>query len=164
MKPHFRVRPSRLRDCFDIEAKIRPADLLELHTLDGPEKPVSETLKEGMKFSTQPWSLTMNGDAIAMFGVVPVVPASLNNKKQVGSIWLLGTTDIEKAQVYFIRHSREWLRRISANFDIVGNAVHHENSLHLRWLDWLGFDFGLNKDIFGDVHHPFVLASRRVDI
>jgi len=157
---HVHVRPSRLYDIYDIEANMRPADLLEVKTAFGDDRKPSEVLQDGFKYSDLCWSGVVDGRAAAMFGVVPLE----HKYKNAGSIWLLGTTELDKCVPYFIRHSKDWLSRLTKTYDIVGNAVHSENTLHLRWLDWLGFDFGINQNIFGEVLHPFLLATKRTDV
>lgn len=60
-----------------------------------------------------------------------------------GAIWLLGTDDIKRYRVPFLRRSRQVLAdlydetRMEAfyNYSYVGNSVHH------AWLRWLGFTF-----------------------
>lgn len=60
-----------------------------------------------------------------------------------GMIWLLGTKGIESNRYTFLRHSKQAL---SDMFDATGyslfyNYTHSPNTLHHKWLRWVGFSF-----------------------
>jgi hypothetical protein len=73
----------------------------------------------------------------AIMGVCP------GNVPSWGAIWLLGTDDIKRHRVIFLRRSKETLadlytesgKEVFYNYSYVQNHVHH------AWLRWLGFTF-----------------------
>ena len=69
-----------------------------------------------------------------MFGVAP-------RDEDIGFIWLLGTDEIKDISWQFLRESREWLEKISSPYKMVCNMVHEENTVHIKWLKFLGFTF-----------------------
>ena len=70
-----------------------------------------------------------------MFGVSP------HFEEGIGFIWLLGTDEIKDISWQFLRESREWLEKISSPYKMVCNMVHEENTVHIKWLKFLGFTF-----------------------
>lgn len=60
-----------------------------------------------------------------------------------GAVWLLGTKGIEQNTVTFLRHSKDVLDMLYAEsgFHVFYNYTFSNNTLHHRWLKWLGFKF-----------------------
>ncbi len=61
----------------------------------------------------------------------------------MGCVWMLGTDDIRKHKVHFLKHCRDGLQDL---FDTTGkegfyNYSYADNALHHSWLRWLGFVF-----------------------
>ena len=125
------VRPALLSDALAIAKNIRQADAMELSLYDFA--PI-DALKLGFYQSLQPLTvLTSSGSPCAMFGV------ALTPRADIGSIWLLGTSELFKIRVPFLRQSAMWLEHISRPFSETGNWVDSRNKQHIRWLTWLGF-------------------------
>lgn len=57
-------------------------------------------------------------------------------------IWLLGTDAVPRHPIRFLRHSKEVLSHMFSGHRRLWNFVHAENTLHIKWLEWLGFTFG----------------------
>jgi hypothetical protein len=72
-----------------------------------------------------------------------------------GSIWLLATDDIEKYQITFLRHSKKVLKELQQDYLALHNYVDARNSLHIKWLKWMGFTFINKLDRFGVEQRPF---------
>lgn len=95
-------------------------------------------LAHGLEHSQICWTLvTDDGTPFAMLGVGP------SHNPDLGAIWLLGTRDLETVSYKFIKYSRPAL---SALFDATGyaglfNYTYAGNTLHHKWLKWLGFVF-----------------------
>jgi len=60
-----------------------------------------------------------------------------------GLIWLLGTPSIEQYGITFLRQCKPFLERLfeEANRDLLWNYTYKLNTLHHKWLKWLGFSF-----------------------
>ena len=128
------VQPAQLHDAFIVGHKLRPADKLEILEMRGQDSSPAAAVVEGFHMSKRPMSVYCEDRPVAMFGIVPVT-----DKDAV--IWLLGTEEIEDHPMTFLRHSKEWLERGISGYDFIYNFVHRENTLHIKWLEWLGFDF-----------------------
>lgn len=74
-----------------------------------------------------------------------------------GLIWLLGTSGIERVPMTFLRHSRAALDLLYAESGktVLYNYSYAKNSLHHRWLKWLGFKF-LRKVNLGPDRAEFI--------
>ena len=125
------VRGAVYRDVHYIARRLRPADELDL---EGASP--RDALLAGFSQSVRPLTVIDAGRPIAMFGVVP-----WGDESGVGSVWLLGTPQVERIKVPFLRQSHQWLEHISEGFAGLRNKVHQDNDLHVRWLRWLGFVF-----------------------
>lgn len=59
----------------------------------------------------------------------------------IGQVWLLGTEGIKMHSIEFLRKSREWVSRLHEEFPVLYNDIDSRNTVHIRWLQWLGFKF-----------------------
>ena len=73
---------------------------------------------------------------IASFGVCPT------EDPKVGCAWLLGTDLMPTIKKTFIKHSFEYLDELMGDYDCLTNHVSMNNKLSVRWLTWLGAEFG----------------------
>jgi hypothetical protein len=132
MTPH--VRPSVKSDCRAVASRLRDADRAEceLWGLD-PEASMSV----GFQFSIQPMTLIgPSGKPAAMFGVT--------TGGSDATIWLLGTDEITRFPVTFLRQSKAWIEHLvvpvrNSGFRGIGNWVDMRNTKHVNWLLWVGF-------------------------
>jgi len=59
----------------------------------------------------------------------------------VGRIWLSGTDELVTMKRQFIRESRRYLVGMESMYKLLHNEIDERNTLHIRWLQWLGFTF-----------------------
>lgn len=141
------VRKSVATDQTDLAPRLREADRVEL---DAHHAPAELALGMGFTFSRPCLTIEHDGKPIGMFGVTPLAGVD-----EVGQVWLLGSDEIAVIRVQFLRESKRWLKEISKDYEMLCNVVHEENTLHHRWLKFLGFSF-LNH------HRPFFEFARFV--
>ena len=72
-----------------------------------------------------------------------------------GIIWLLGHQDLEKYTVRFLKESRRVLASFLEGYSLLENYVDVENTLTLRWLEWLGFTIDRDTPITTPMGYPF---------
>lgn len=72
-----------------------------------------------------------------------------------GTIWLLGHDDLEKYAVRFLKESRRVLRHLTASYSRLENYVDVENTLTIRWLEWLGFTIDRGSPVKTPTGFPF---------
>lgn len=125
------VRPACYQDIVSLEDRLRPADLLEIKAAGTNPR---DGLTECLLSSSKAFTVTLDENPIAIFGVSPMASEGLS----VGALWMMGTPDIEGIKFQFLRESRKWLSEVSEGYDLLTNLVHANNELHIKWLRWLG--------------------------
>ena len=90
----MRFRPSNQYDSEYIGANMREVDVKEFRE-QGINMHPTAVLEDGRAYSDLAWTIIADNTPIAMFGVVPMWQESVRWKKSIGSIWLLGTDDVE---------------------------------------------------------------------
>ena len=139
------VRPSIPTDCVEIARNLRESDLAEI-IAGGHHDPLL-CLMDCYERTEKPMTGTWDGVPICIFGVSRIRHRFFDDQgkwcpRGMGAPWLLGTDGIGMARWAFLKHSRGWLEEISSDYDLLWNRVHSRNSVHIRWLKWLGFHFG----------------------
>lgn len=146
------VRPATLEDAHNLAPRLRPADLQEIAAGSG-EAPVV-ALCRGVADSSVCYAIVSPSDPQAVFGLFGVTP--LQGAVGVGAVWLLGSPDLTRISVKFLRHSHEWLARLFEGYQLLGNLVDARNTVHIRWLKWLGFRFVCLRPAFGKGGETFI--------
>ena len=143
------VIQSEISHISPIARSMREADRMELYAT-GTESPY-QALWLGHRYS-KPTGFTFmfEGRPVCMFGVSP---SEVNPK--VGSIWLLGTDDItNKCSFHFLRWSKRFLPTLMEPYEMVCNIVDARNTVHIKWIKWLGFKF-IRPIIYGPEKRVF---------
>lgn len=96
------------------------------------------------------WAGTVDGEAVCVFGIVPVTLLSKH-----GIIWLLGTEGVETHARVFLRMNKEWLAEAKGRWLTLSNMVDKRNTAALRWVRWLGGKFSDPTRRNGVVFMPF---------
>jgi len=90
-----------------------------------------------------------DGEVVCIFGVSPISIISGS-----GSPWLLGSDLIREHFRVFLRGNKEWMKIQQEKWDTLSNHVDARNTLAIRWLKWMGFDFDEAKP-YGPDKMPF---------
>jgi hypothetical protein len=123
---------------------IRSADRAELTALG---RQPEQSLRDGARLSQLCFTIWMEGNPAAIFGAT-----------SEGAIWLLGTPAIERHTVWFLKNSQRWVNLLHSCSPVLWNWVDARNTVHIRWLRWLGFQFhdpvalGVNGEMFIPFH------------
>jgi hypothetical protein len=143
----LKSRNSLSTDPTKLAPKIRPEDIAEIAASSG-STPL-QALEMGLTFSDDPKTITLDDEPVAMFGVCRSATPG------IGWCWMLCSDEIEKHQVQFLRRGRELIREVNADYDLIGNFVDARNTVHIRWLRWLGFTFIKLHQDWGVERRPF---------
>jgi|7_EtaG_2_1085326.scaffolds.fasta_scaffold01769_6 hypothetical protein len=73
--------------------------------------------------------------AICMFGTMG------HDHSRMGSVWLLGSSLIEKNYFSFLKASHEMVELMQNDYEILENVVPADHQKTISWLGWLGFIF-----------------------
>lgn len=147
-------RHSVLPDIYKLAKDLRQADIDEVLATTG-ESP-QKALFRGFISSTECFTLyhEQTGEPVAMFGYRVIEP------KVLASIWMLGSERLFEGRWRFLRKSAVWIDYLNTKADLLYNTVDQRNTLHIRWLNWLGFKFVRVIPDFGPSKMPFVEFAR----
>lgn len=141
------IRPARRQDAFILGPHLRKADVDEVWASSGL-LPI-EALLAGMDASIECYTMTAGDSILCIFGI------GRDQNSSIGRIWMLGSDHIHSHKFEFLRISKEWVDRFQSNYPILYNFIDARNTVHIRWLHWLGFtfisehpDFGFEKKLF----------------
>lgn len=110
-----------------------------------------EIMHQCCMISTKVWSGVVDGEVIAIWGVVP--PTLLSSQAY---LWLYHTEKIKDHQFVFIRRSQIAIKELLEEFDTIIGHVLVGNDDSIRWLKWLGARF-LEPD---GMKIPFVIRKK----
>ena len=134
------IRKAEIADADYLAPLLRPADLLEIEATLGPGADVREVLRVSVKYS-DPCLVGLDpktGKPILVAGVVPDLE---HNNPKVGTVWMLGTPEIESYPVKFTRWGRKVVGLFHEKYSLLHNFVDARNDVHIKWLRLLGFVF-----------------------
>ena len=143
-KPYLRL--ANEDDCIYLAENLREDDYREIKAVTG--LPPLLSLLTGLKSSQVPLVICDNqGKVVAMLGVVP--------NGLIGSIWMVGTPDLKRISVSFLKNCQDVFTVLKNNFSVLHNYVDARNELHIRWLKWMGFSFIKKHQCYGIEQKPF---------
>ena len=143
-KPYLRL--ANEDDCIYLAENLREDDYREIKAVTG--LPPLLSLLTGLKSSQVPLVICDNqGKVVAMLGVVP--------NGLIGSIWMVGTPDLKRISVSFLKNCQDVFTVLKNNFSVLHNYVDARNELHIRWLRWMGFSFIKKHQSYGIEQKPF---------
>ena len=142
-KPHLRLASEI--DCIYLSENLRKEDIQEIQAVTG--LPPLLSLLTGLKMSSVPLVIC-NADCkpVAMLGVVP--------NGLIGFIWMVGTDDLKKISLTFLRNSKDVSDVLKGKHQILHNYVDKRNKLHINWLKWMGFSI-INEVNYGIENRKF---------
>lgn len=119
-------RFSVIGDVAYLSGRLREADRMEVEALGFT--PFSALMQGHL--GDHCWTVEFNGEPVCMYGV---------NK---GLVWLLGSDRLLENKTRFARQSLIERDRLLSMYPVLTNIVHLNNTIHVRWLKWLGAEFG----------------------
>ena len=151
--PLVSVRPATTADALYVGAHLRAADRAEVEALSG--RPPVEVLLDSVTASSMAWAGCVDDEPVCLFGVAPMSLAGV-----VGFPWLLGTDGVLDHAAAFLRRNKAYLGQMLAEYPILRNVVDARNEVSIRWLRWLGFQFGTARPM-GAANLPFIPFEMR---
>lgn len=134
MIPVYTIRDSEIEDVLIIANGMRLCDIKEIYA--SSQLTPYQALSTGRAFSTICGTVCRNRVPMAMWGVVD---SPLEEK--TGSIWMLGTPDLEKDKKYFIRQSLVIIRDLQKRYTKLFNYVDCRSQQSIQWLKRCGAHF-----------------------
>ncbi len=145
----LKVRLTIAIDAKKLAPKLRQADIKEIKAATG-ETPLF-TLENGIYRSDSCYTIVDEDDKpLAIFGTVPD-----SNRNDTGRVWLLGSDELVKHSLFFLRNSHKWVVKLHQRYNILWNYIDARNEVHIRWLKWCGFNFIRRIEKYGVEQRPF---------
>lgn len=145
------VRMATREDARHIAANLREADLAEMKAVLGDVEDPADSLVYGVDNSVYPLVGLIDGEPASLMGVIrdPI-------NSHVGCIWMMGTNKIVERKKTFLRHSRPCLTTLFQSFQLLWCCMDKRNTVHARWVKWLGFTLLREIPSFGEQRRPFL--------
>lgn len=149
------VRPSRILDARRVARNLRPADRREIAAFT--RESAVRVLGDGILSSSPCYTITLSdGRPIGIFGTRE------SDHPESALVWLLGTNDLVTHSKTFLRFSRHFLEQFHEKYRLLYNVIDARNTVHLRWLEWLGFDLVQEIPKYGVEQRTFILFRKYV--
>lgn len=148
------MRPATLEDALGLSSRLRLEDVRELDAASGLEPIQALTLS--LLHSRECYAIRLKfwQDAIALFGV-----SDDPHHPGFGVVWLVSSPEITDGALALIKEAPHWFRSWRRFYaEGLHNLVDVRNTLHLRWLSFLGFALREKVSLNG---YPFLHAIRR---
>lgn len=150
----FKERKSVYSDVLELKNNLRYEDIRELELLDlNPET----ALANSFFHSEYCFTVLYKNKPIAIFGAGRTVFNNTGMKS--ASIWFLGSKDIEKYKIEFLKKSKKYVQFFQSKFDILENYIDRRNIKYIKWLKWLGFKFDKSINVSNGVLEHFYLET-----
>ena len=139
-------RPATFEDCRDLAPRMRSQDAKEVMASNGKEP--YEALSESFRVSSECYTIIHeDGEIVGMFGVADC--------EIFASPWLLGSDKLPETKRVMLPVSAKWVEEMNIKHPLLLNYVHADNTVSMRWLKSLGFQFiNLIKE-YGVGKEPF---------
>lgn len=129
------VRPATKADARKIAPLLRRQDRREIKAASGRLPGASLALAFDLPGARSIiFAETSDGDPILIAGVRETQP-------NVGAIWMLGTPLLEDYAFRFPRMAKRQVTEWHKQWPLLWNMAMEGNSLHMRWLQFMGFKF-----------------------
>lgn len=135
---------------------LRMEDLREVRASLGGDVDVEGVLSLSISHSGDPRTVEVDGDVIAIFGVVDARDSDM----KTGYVWMMGTPGIQDIGIQFLRGCKSQLAQIAKGYDVLTNCVDKRNTLHINWLRWMGFTILNEVENYGAEKRPFYEFAR----
>jgi hypothetical protein len=138
----------------ELAPKLRASDVRDLAAQLDIE--ARAALEASCRQSSSSWTVCgSNGEAIAMFGVVPS-----SRQTFAGQAWFVASPAIYEFRRQWIRLSNVWLSTLFDEFEVLFNVMDDRNKTERRWVEWMGFEFLSLDPSFGPQKRPFWLFAK----
>ena len=145
------TRPSTVADIIPVANMMRAEDRAEVRAGCG-QTPTEALIFCYFKGAPCMTMIGRGGEPVGMWGVV-------DEGEGLGRIWLLGTDELVKDKpnsIQFLRQAKPWLSKMLEQYDVLFNYADARNTVHIKWLRWMGFTFIKEHSNYGNEGRPFL--------
>ena len=122
------------------------------------------SLEASLEVSERAWSLLLDGEVAALWGVAPGGRGSILARPPVGIVWAMTADSLARHRRLAARVSRQAVAELLELYPALVNWVDARYRSALRWVRWLGFEVGEAQPlgVAGLPFHPIVLRRPHV--
>lgn len=133
MKRKARVLPVSVDEAEAIAAIVRQADIDEITEALGIE--MAHALRMCFGGSLKASKIVVGDKIVAVFG-------DCTHDREIGVPWLISTIHVDKRAKSFLQVCKGEVQEMLTRHPTLINYVDQRNTQAVRWLKWLGFQFG----------------------
>lgn len=112
--------------------------------------PPLSALQASLRFSSECYVAEDHEGPFAIFGAGP------SNLPRIGIVWMMGTDNLIRNRVQFLREARLWLAQMHRTYRVLTNYADLRNEVHLKFLEWVGCKFTNALPRLGHEGRPFL--------
>lgn len=142
------VRHTRYCDIPVIAQDMRQADIDEVFASSG--RSPARALEYALDHSTECFTI------VSYTSHLPLAMFGYRTEGLCSIVWMLGSNELYKYRMDFLRKSRKWCDYLQEQSPILYNLIDQRNTVHIRWLEWLGFKFVRVVPEYGVLSLPFI--------
>lgn len=143
-------RSAKIDDVSYVGTHMRQEDMEECfaHSGSSPVQSLFECF-----FTSNPCMtmISRHGNPMGMWGII-------KQPNKSGQVWMLGCKNMledSRDKREFLRQSRIELKKLHKEFPVLFNYIDARNTVHLRWLTFMGFTIIRKHETFGYEGRPF---------
>lgn len=158
--PYAKITLAREDDPAILGPNLREADVNEIHAVAGIKPEVG--LQISMDVSDKCYAVRdlETDEPLALFGTTPTGSDDI----PMAAVWFLSSDKMfVKNKISFLKHSKFWVEKLFGEYVLLHNLVDARNTVHIRWLKWLGFKFIADVQEFGVEKRVFRQFYKRRD-
>lgn len=151
--PHVKgyTRPTRIQDIVPVARAMREEDKAEVMAGCGqsPDQALLFCYFKGAPCMTM---VGRGGGPVGMWGVV-------DQGQGVGRIWMLATDELvqdKQNSIQFLRQAKPCVEEMLQRYEVLFNYADARNTVHLKWLQWMGFTFIAEHPNYGNEGQLFL--------
>lgn len=151
------VRKAKLNDAIELAPKMRPADVLEIKRSDDTSPLEALIIPFTLEHSKTYSIMSQAHEVIGMFG------STRAEEPGYGVAWMLCSEELFEYTIQFLRECPHWVNEMGQGYKYLFNYVDKENTVALRWLEYLGFVQELEIPKFGAGKTPFIYVLKTME-
>lgn len=140
------VRAYTPRDLLPLTRTLRRADLAEIAAHSGLS-PHAAILRGVCASEVVCTIVGLKGEPVGVFGV-----------GAAGCLWMLGSDALAQGRLgrQFLRECRSYVDILQRGYPLLFNVIDARNTVHIRWLRWMGCTFIRRIPAYGAEQRPFL--------
>lgn len=144
------IRPATPAEVSHVARNLRPEDEAEVRAYCGLDPAIA--VPAAAANSTVLWSVCADdGEVGGIWGTQPVFGCP-----DIGWVWMLFTPLLWEHRWDFAINCRSYLPQAFEHYPVLTNYVDERNTLHVKWLRYMGATFTNRIERFGAEGRPFL--------